>query len=173
MQFISRTAALTEPVAALTFPATPSSKSFALQYTAVIMIVLTFIVGSFVRPHLPVVDKFPESVVVNPAIGRIELNEVFAPASAALNQGALDALITFTKNHDVTLNIEVYADPTAASSETELPLALARSVTVVRNLIEAGINPEFLIVTTNAEQAPYQLLVEVQFSTLEAGHESK
>lgn len=141
-------------------------QTFSVQYTALILIVLTFILGAFIRgPEIEYPTPSQELKPLGPLTpaGSLSYGSLFQPNSSMVARGELDALITFLSNHDIKLDLALFL-------EAELPptraveLSLERSNVILRELIAAGIPPEALQVyaveQTNVAQAEAVFVLE-------------
>ena len=137
------------------------AQSFALLYTSLMIIVLTFVVGAlFKYPSPPEkVDLLPEKPVVMPAervFSELNITTLFEPRTAellSLNAGALKELLL---NHDVNLQVEVFLEEGWEVAEA-MPLALARVTTLYDFLIGDGVPLESIKVYARPVHANEQI----------------
>ena len=103
---------------------------FWVQYTSLILIILTFIIAIFFAPDaFRKAEKQKPRII--PQVGELTLNNVFIAESSDLKTDAIQGLVFALTNHDLDSQIFVYGD----SNE----LALARSVMLYRELLKQGV----------------------------------
>lgn len=126
-----------------------AEQAFSLQYTALILIILTFVIGAFVRPHhapAPELYTSPHVPLEQPVshnAGTISYSDLFFPRSSRLNPAASGAILQFLSNHDVEAEIDVFGaiTPDEHDDQTALNLSLARSAELLKLLTEGGVPP--------------------------------
>lgn len=147
------------PVGVLPASAKATEQSFALQYTSLILIVLTFIVGALIRPHLPAVQSQVGKVLQqNPEIGVLSFSNLYVKDS--LDPSVPGALMAFAMNHDVHLQIDVFGDA-ERTEEERMTQALSRSVTLQRHLIDSGVLPQALSIRSYSSSSQHQATVRI------------
>lgn len=124
------------------------SNSYNIQYIALILIILTFILGAFISPRVKAGRQgaLPVQVAAAarqapPSIGKMALNDLFQAASTDLNQTEIYALTKFLTNHDVDADFEIGAGLTDNDSQG-LQLALARGIRLRNALQKQGVPVE-------------------------------
>lgn len=142
---------------------TANEQAFALQYTSVIIIVLAFVVGSFVKPFLPELPTELPVKLVNKEVGNLKFENIFKINSSSVNDSIVASLVTFAKSHDLNLEIQVYADanwPTKISPEQ---ISIARSIELYRYLINQGLHPDSIKVFAQSKLNTIQAEVMVRY----------
>lgn len=130
---------------------------FALQYTSLILIVLSFTIGTLVKPQMfekqieSIPSVLPETLRQSaasdllpaasaglekpqPLIGAIEYQDLFAGQGAQLAEDKLIALAQVLKEHDLVLDLSIFTAPSGADDlSVNLPvLAVEQSIAVAR-----------------------------------------
>ena len=124
--------------------------AYNLQYISVIMIILTFVIGAFVRPHgaaaRGAVPPAAESGGQPPQIGVMELERLFLNDGTLINPELLAALRSVLMNHDVNARFEIFGEREtwSAAMGGSYDLALARSSVLLRALRAQGVPAEAL-----------------------------
>ena len=124
-------------------------KAFALQYIAIILIVLTFVIGAFARQKSEQVaaqvttqvdtteaqDKLaPKSTNPVPKpLGSLELSDAFVGETSDLNPDALRGVVAFLKYHDTRIRVEI------PQGRLEYSLAVSRSIALYKFLLAEGV----------------------------------
>ncbi len=117
-----------------------SDRPFALQFTSLMLMLLTFIIGVFSSYHIA---KKPEATPMTgetvgvqdspPAmaqdIGLTKFQEMFAERADGLNEGMFEAMLTVLRAHDVDAAVYVYGGESG-----DFSLALARGMSLSRRL---------------------------------------
>jgi hypothetical protein len=131
-------------------------RAFATQYIAIILIVLTFVIGTFARNKLatrPKVQEPPKVVVASPPmlpvvrtpssqfVGVLRVNDIFEQGSDILRPDMLQGLILVLKSHDLNARIDVFVEDIQAK-EAGLQLAVSRTISLQKFLKSEGIAPE-------------------------------
>lgn len=84
------------------------SKSFSIEYTAVILIVLGFIISAFTTQDTTSVQTpLNFSIPMSYEIGHYKIDQVFSASNGALEKQKLIGLINFLKNHDVNAELNI------------------------------------------------------------------
>lgn len=146
-----------------------AARPFSLQYTALILIILTFVVGAFSEPETSKTEAimFPqparaEKAVAPAAIARVEYDDLFSlDSDEQLNDGVLAALLTLLRSHDLRATIEIFSPQAAPGDGPINPFgkSLARSVTLFRALVDSGVPAGAVIVRTSMEVSTKQARV--------------
>lgn len=144
---------LSSPIVALN-PAGNSedgSRAFALQYTALMLTILAFVVGAFAGPKVqtqPIVEQI--SIIekdINKVISQdlvvLEYDDIFtAPHLGSKVNDSVDALKYMLLNHDVRLSVIVGITQNETSSSSEeflLSSAMDRSRSLTQYFMNAGV----------------------------------
>jgi hypothetical protein len=104
----------------------PSTNSFALQYMSLILIVLAFCVGAFLRG-----PKTAEAAVELPKTERVHLltdisfKNLFK--GTELDDGQLETVLTLVKSHDIRAELSLFPE---SDSDADYYLALSRAITL-------------------------------------------
>lgn len=104
----------------------PSTNSFALQYMSLILIVLAFCIGAFLRG-----PKTAEAAVELPKVERVHLLTDISFKSlfngTELDEEQLETVITLVKSHDIRAELSLYPE---SDSDADYYLALSRAITL-------------------------------------------
>lgn len=135
-----------------------AEQSFSLQYTSLILIVLCFILGSFVSAKFRNQQSLgPEPT---PPSGMMVYSDLFTTGESVADSDRVQAVAEFMENHDVRAEIAIPLTD-GEGSEAQLSLALARSVSIFRTLVKAGVPADSLQV--EAGQGDPQHQIEIKF----------
>jgi hypothetical protein len=137
-----------------------AEQSFALQYTSVIIIVLAFIIGSFVKPFLPPAEKEAKQVFVSVDLADLKYDNLFFNSSAKLKTNESEALAKFATAHDLNFNIQVYADNNNSEAESTT-ISLARSIELYRFLLKQGVPYDAMHIIANTNKSEYQVAIKI------------
>lgn len=150
-------------------PRAATDQAFALQYTSLILIILTFLVGAFIRPHLPHVAASADPVISEvKQLGSVSFRDLFIEEN--LNEDIIAALVLFASNHDVQLQIEVFGGlEGAGDSQLRIAQAVSRSVTLQRHFIDRGVPPQALDIRASGGHASLQARVNISPYTVGEG----
>lgn len=121
--------------------------AFTLQFTTLILIILTLIIGAFgVRRSSPVMPPAPASrgldesskdVTTVPAPSdTIFIEHLFRPASVEVDTAKALALAAVLNSHDIDAEIDVVPD---SMGEEDYRLALRQASTLLNTLLDAGV----------------------------------
>lgn len=86
------------------------ARAFAVQYTAVILIVLTFFIGNLSEPSAAsysYVDNSRELMPASPPVATLRNIRLFRGQSSHINKEALRMLVTVVQSHDVQLSFKI------------------------------------------------------------------
>ncbi|MFM1847924.1 MAG: hypothetical protein RL417_1398 [Pseudomonadota bacterium] len=134
----------------LALPARPADRAFTLQYTTLILIIITFIVGAFggqkseplIREDVPPAVEPPRSEEGSGvrAYRRVpsdivKIEHLFRPASVELDPAKAAALVTILRSHDIDAEIEVVAD---SMGDDDYRMALRQARSLMRFLLDSG-----------------------------------
>lgn len=123
---------------------------FSTQYTAIMLIILTFVVGAFSQPKKPVIIEQPGSGRIEKSLespspqveptyfGNLTIDAVFEPETSALRKDQLDGVVVALKSHDIHARFTVYA-PGESNSESGSALLVARMISTYRWLESLGV----------------------------------
>ncbi len=115
--------------------------AFSTQYLSVVLIVLSFTIGAFLRGPA----KLPEPVAVAPqplaAAMDADYTDLFEADSAELNEEKVRALAEVLQNHDLQAEISIYP---VREAEKPMELAVARAVALSIYLERQKVPPEAL-----------------------------
>ena len=122
--------------------------SFTMQYTALILTILSCIIGAFARDALrgepaslelkPTETETLEVLKPQSALGSLEVPDLFAPGLADPELDKLSGVLEFLRSHDTGVEILVF--PENGQSENEaIGLSLARSISLFRYFVAQGI----------------------------------
>lgn len=160
----------------------PEDSAFAVLYTATLMILLTFLVGSFVAGSkqkagattgnssvessnksvnvqaVSIEKKAFEQRASTTSFGVLTFNDIFNSKSAELNGEKLTGVVQVLKSHDVRAEFQI-----AVETGDSALLSIARAVALSRYFEEAGIPVDAFSVIAHAQVRPQQL--SVQFET--------
>lgn len=150
-------------------PRGATDQAFALQYTSLILIILTFLVGAFIRPQLPHVASSADPVNSEVAqLGTVSFSDLFIDEN--LNDDIISALVLFASNHDVQLQIEVFGGLEAeGDSQLRIAQAVSRSVALKRHFIDRGVPPQALDIRASGSLSPVQSRVHIKPYTVGEG----
>ncbi len=132
-----------------------------LQYTAVMLIVLAFLVSVFARARLQVAEV-PKQKLQQPYF--LELRDLFAPETGELNLAQAEALRSVAAQHDVRVSVSLFAQ----ASQGDIEAGLQRAAELRRYLRQSAIPLEAIRVQFIEEERAVQ--AEVRIST-EVDHE--
>ena len=141
-------------------PAAQTSTSFSIQYTALILILIAFLVGGVYRhSHFPIAQdpQAGNGVHQDPdanSLSEIRYQNVFALGSGALQEAPLEALVMFLSSHDVVARMKVFPDrESGVSTSAHAAQALGRAVVLQRYFLKRGV-PSDLIQVLAFEALP-------------------
>ena len=124
---------------------------FWVQYTSLMLIVLTFILAIFFAP-----DAFRKATrlepIVTPRVGQMELSNLFNADDGAIDSQILEGIVFALSNHDLDATLYVYGP-----SREE---ALARSITIYKDLVGHGVPARAITSYGVTEDSPIQVKVE-------------
>lgn len=143
-----------------------SSKPFALQYTSVILIVLTFTIGALFKPPAPVsvplkVEK-PQikALELGPEIGKINYHKLFSEQSNELQIDKVAALSHVLKHHDINARISVYLNSEGKISESNaFAISIARMLTLEQYFRKQALPEEAISIAAVEEARDYQVAI--------------
>lgn len=138
--------------------------SFTVQYTALILIILSFLIGAFIRPEgteIASKEKNKEVVVLDNApkekkkikLTKLEFNKVFLEGSDKLLPEELVGLTQLLLSHDLKAELTIYGSSTK--------LILSRIAKLQDYLLEAGLPLSAYDVKAIKEKNLKQLSVKV------------
>ena len=143
------------------------NRGFYQQYLSVMLIVLAFTIGAFLRgepaPQSPVPpgpQAETKKIAAPRKLSEIAYQDLFK--DTALNTEKLDALAEFLRNHDVRAEFELYAsagDESAAAGA--IGLALARTVALSEYFERAEVPTEAVAVYSIEAAADAQARVKL------------
>jgi len=136
----------------IALPERPADRAFTLQYTTLILIIISFIVGSFGShprakegvkpgPQHPV-EAAPEAPPPAPLIlerapsDTITIESLFKAASIELDANAAFAVASVLKSHDIDAEIDIVPD---SMGDDDYRLALRQGRSLERYLAGAGV----------------------------------
>ncbi|MDC0359072.1 hypothetical protein OAO01_09670 [Oligoflexia bacterium] len=115
-----------------------TAKPFALQFTSLILIILTFTVGALFRqtPPVPTTDTLQAPAAVTtelnnipapndsaaqsikalsalPPVGTLAYNDLFVPNTGTVNEEKVFAVAQFLLQHDINATVKIYLDQAA------------------------------------------------------------
>ena len=127
-----------------------SQQVFSTQYTAIMLIILTFVVGSFSQPKAAVVaasagtgriEKAALEEIENPkqvSFGALTIENAFDTETNALKKDQLEGIVLALKSHDIHANFIIQSAPQGSSDQSSAAL-VARMVSTLRWLESLGI----------------------------------
>ena len=124
-----------------------SARSFLIQYLTLMLIILSFMVGSFVTKvtqetlQEPVRTVRTEVIASRPALHTFTLDGVFVPDTAEVSQEKLEAVRTLFRSHDLSAEVVVFADA-GLSGFDAVNQSVARAFSFKRALEVEGIPAE-------------------------------
>jgi hypothetical protein len=136
--------------------------AFGAQLTSVILILLTFLIGAFLRPAA--VARVAEKVVVqetSTTIGKKTYSKLFLENQAVLDEEQALALKTFLLQHDVYATISLF--------DQDQSLLLARSAILQRYLDDVRLPIEACRVYTYQQEKNNQAEIEFSFEQFSNG----
>ena len=128
---------------------TNSQQLFTTQYTAVLLIILTFVVGAFARPKPGVTLELPRGagsiekpIVETPSrpekeIGKLKIADAFSSETNALRTEQFSGVVLALKSHDIGVKL-IIREQLAGEGEAQARL-LSRIVSTYRWLESLGI----------------------------------
>lgn len=134
----------------LALPERPADRAFTLQYTTLILIIITFIVGAFggqkVQSKMMPIPSSSAPAPKSPGArdereGRvpsdsIQIEHLFRAASVELDTAKGAAIAAVLKSHDIDAEIDIVAD---SMGEDDYRIALRQGRTLLKFLLEAGV----------------------------------
>jgi hypothetical protein len=124
--------------------------TFFVQYTTLILIILTFVLGSFIRPQAS--EKQPDTPIITAVesekgleLTTIKYESLFG-ADNKINSDNLAALESLLLSHDIDAEITVFGDQDSAG-QGRFAVSLARSIALYRYLRGRAIPASALRVT--------------------------
>jgi len=141
----------------IALPERPSARAFTIQYTTLILIIISFIVGAFGgKPTEREVSAHIEQNTVNTVEtpttkgeggavpqheGRnptdsIRIEHLFMPASVELDSAKASAIATVLKSHDIDAEIDIVAD---SMGDDDYKIALRQARSLMRFLTAASV----------------------------------
>jgi hypothetical protein len=128
-----------------------SQQVFSTQYTAVMLIILTFVVGSFSQSKAPIVvevagtgriEKAEQSEVASPKtevpFGTLTIENAFTVDANQLRKDQLDGLVLALKSHDIRALFTIESALGTQAQESS-DLLIARMVSTLRWLESIGV----------------------------------
>jgi hypothetical protein len=167
----------------IALPERPNARAFTIQYTTLILIIISFIVGSFGgRPAHPKGslgnDQGRPARVSSPAVvqeapvrreveGRIpsdsiRIEHLFRPASVELDRAKAGAIAALLKAHDIDAEIDIVAD---SMGEEDYRIALRQARSLVTFLRDAGVPALVFRVFVVESKVPDWAAMETEDST--------
>jgi len=163
----------------LALPERPADRAFTLQYTTLILIIITFVVGAFGghrRGESPTESPRTEGLVAPSAVevsggerdeGRlpsdtIKIEHLFKAASVELDPAKAGALAAVLKAHDIDAEIDIVAD---SMGEDDYRLALRQGRALLRHLLDAGVPAPFFRVFIVDSRIPEWAASEIESAT--------
>ena len=141
-------------------------QAFALQYTSLIIIVLCFIIGAFVRPASPQVETPVDTQRHAPKLlANVGFHDLFGSHSAAVEQSEAGVLVTFASSHDVVLEIEVFGDRDLRDEDSRVALSVSRATSLQRFLIDSKLPPGALVIRASSSISNEQAQVKVYYQS--------
>ncbi len=149
-----------------------ASSQHMAQYTSLVLIILTFVVGALSRPYEGgATQNVPPSLEANVTelrrINRLKFNIFGLNSSEEFRTDEIDALYFVLSNHDLNAEIDVYGDsaidPENSGSELDsnITLAVARAMTLLRHLVRMGLDPSTLRVRAKDGFESSQVIVRL------------
>ena len=157
-----------------------SPRPFLIQYLTLMLIILSFMVGSFVTKVTQEAQRAPllktaqnQPPVPRPALHTFAIERVFAEDSAEVSADTIDAIRTLFMSHDLSAEVSVFADP-GRSGFGALNQAVARAFAFKRALEVEGIPAEAIRVFGRGEplgsQAEITIVPQKEHVVLAEGH---
>lgn len=161
-------------------PERPSSRAFTIQYTTLVLIVISFIVGAFSgRPATSVEQPSTAAVAVASVVGlaganptrevegrtvsdSIRIEHLFKPASVDLDSAKAGALAAVLKSHDIDAEIDVLAD---SMGEEDYRIALRQARALERFLRKERVPSSAFRVFVVESRVPEWAAIETASST--------
>lgn len=122
---------------------------FSVQYTSLILILLTFLIGTFIKPeqveavHVPVVEAKPVSLAV------FNFKSIFEEGAATLNQDDLVGISEVLQQHDVEAEVELF--------DSSATLLVARIMSLKTYFSDNGVLESAINITARQQEADMQL----------------
>lgn len=145
------------------------AKSFSIEYTALVLIVLCFVAGAFGGK-----DQIKQRKLVNPAprtriaqhyLSQFVLKDVFDTSQRLVeNEGTLLALVELLRSHDVILEADVYGG-IEGDSQGNLSKALKRSVSFYRYFLNRGIAADAIRIVAAGTNSETQVELRIRNAT--------
>jgi len=137
-------------------------RTFYLQYISLMLIVITFVIGSFVthatsKPAalpLPQISIKALKTASLKQISSFSFDDLFEDKSSVLKAEKLGALKELLLNHDLSSKIWIKANDAKLDADSRVALALARSVSVYKFLREQGVPDAALSVVASQAGGP-------------------
>lgn len=143
------------------------------QYASLILIMLTFIIGSFTKPYeggatqiTPPDPSQSNKMAQLRRFGDLQYSDMFKNSDAELNQDNIDALQFILSNHDVNAEISVFAGLADSNvmnqsvTDEQMALAIARAMSMYRYFSEHGVPAEAIRVHAVATLSDAQVKVK-------------
>lgn len=138
------------------------SRPFALQYTSLILIILSCVIGAFAAKPLQTADFSPATIIEKhlllpfpKKIGEISYGNLFAYEEAKVNAESADALVQFLKSHDLIAQVQIFR---SISNGTQ-SLGVHRSTELFKYLTQRGVPPEALDIVASGKESEEQVKV--------------
>ena len=158
------------------------TSGFYQQYLSVMLIVLSFTIGAFLRggptaPPTAVPEKPVDEAASRPQrfvsekLSDLTYDNLFLDARSELDTDTAGAIADFLRNHDVTAEVELYAKPDGEEQTAGGPisLALARAVTLSHYFERADVPQQAIAVY--AVEAQNDLQARVRLFRMRRAHE--
>ncbi|RMG42261.1 MAG: hypothetical protein D6719_06875 [Candidatus Dadabacteria bacterium] len=144
------------------------SGPFSLQYTSLILIILTFVIGAFAGEKIganikPTAKNGGNKQKVEVPIGTVEYNDLFPEKESRLNHAEAGAITEVLLNHDLSATIIISSPPESGGIE----LSLARSITLYRMLVKAKVPASALNILATEERNLPQARVAFYYENYE------
>lgn len=127
--------------------------AWAVQYSALVLIVLTFVLSTLSRPHAGTPSLSPDANRVQHPLGALQYEELFLPGEAKPLDAQLEALAYVLNQHDLNAEIRVYLDASDRSSEA---LSVARAIALTRGLIAHHVPAKAFSVLATFQYSQFQ-----------------
>lgn len=140
-----------------------TERSFYVQYTSLMLIILAVLIGSLYAPPPQVKTPPAKKLEINAAshIGSMRFNNLFDPSTQRPNGEVVQSLAVFLQSHDVQAAVTISGNGDGPSA---VAVPLGKGISLLRALEKAGAPQGSVAVTTALNEKRSEEGVHVAFS---------
>ena len=114
------------------------SSVLSIEYTALMLIILTFVIGVQFSPNGPRAS-YAEEASDSKRYAALSVNKVFHDGQIEVDMEPLYSITELVQSHDINAEIEVF---TSKTDGVDFGLTIARSVMLYKAFLKLGVPPE-------------------------------